>query len=437
MTLERKPLLEWFDRNRQRTREIFTLVDKSAWYERPIPLRNPIVFYEGHIPAFSVNTLVKGALRRPGVDEHLEVLFARGIDPETVSAADQSQAALWPDPDQVQNYVRSADQLVRDCLASSEIEDANDPMRIRALSAFTILEHEAMHQETLLYMLHRLPHDAKHRPGPAALNPEGKRRDRGILTIPAGTATLGARPEDIAFGWDNEFQLHQVEVQEFELDAFNVTNDDFLRFVESGGYAQRRWWSDQGWEWITANGIEYPGFWRSEGGRWLWRGMFDWIPLHESWPVLVSHFEAQAYARWKGRRLMTEAEFHRAAYGSPSDGERSHPWGEDPASFQHGNFGFQHFDPCPVGSYPEGRSAWGVYDLVGNGWEWTSTVFAPFDGFEPMASYPQYSADFFDGKHYVLKGASQATALPLIRRSLRNWFRPNYPYVYATFRCAG
>jgi formylglycine-generating enzyme required for sulfatase activity len=162
--------------------------------------------------------------------------------------------------------------------------------------------------------------------------------------------------------------------------------------------------------------------------------MFEWLPLHESWPVYVSQCEASAYARWKGRRLMTEAEFHRAAYGSPS-GERPFPWGDDPPEYRHGNFGFQHYDPCAVGSFPEGRSAWGVHDLVGNGWEWTSTVFSPFAGFEPMGSYPQYSADFFDGKHLVTKGASPATALPLIRRSFRNWFRPNYPYVYAKFRC--
>jgi formylglycine-generating enzyme required for sulfatase activity len=162
--------------------------------------------------------------------------------------------------------------------------------------------------------------------------------------------------------------------------------------------------------------------------------MFEEMPLVPDWPVYVSQAEADAYARWKGRRLPTEAEYHRAAFGTPEGIERSYPWGDASPSPDHGNFDFVRFEPVAVGSFPAGASAWGVHDLVGNGWEWTSTIFGPFPGFAPMASYPEYSADFFDGQHYVMKGASTATARELVRRSFRNWFRPNYPYVYATFR---
>jgi formylglycine-generating enzyme required for sulfatase activity len=163
--------------------------------------------------------------------------------------------------------------------------------------------------------------------------------------------------------------------------------------------------------------------------------MFEAIPLPAAWPVYVSHSEASAYARWRGMRLPTEAEYHRAAYGVPRGLERAYPWGDDAPDATRGHFDFAGWDPRPVGQYPAGRSAWGVDDLLGNGWEWTSTVFAPFPGFTPLPSYPEYSADFFDGRHYVLKGASQATARDLLRRSFRNWFRPHYPYVYAAFRC--
>ena len=162
--------------------------------------------------------------------------------------------------------------------------------------------------------------------------------------------------------------------------------------------------------------------------------MFERFRLPLAWPVYVSHAEAAAYARWRDARLPTEAEYQRAAYGSP-EGERRYPWGEDPPSTEHGVFDFSSYDPEPAGSHPAGRSAWGVDDLVGNGWEWTSTAFAPFPGFQPMASYPEYSADFFDGDHMVLKGASPVTAADLLRPTFRNWFRPRYPYVYATFRC--
>jgi formylglycine-generating enzyme required for sulfatase activity len=145
--------------------------------------------------------------------------------------------------------------------------------------------------------------------------------------------------------------------------------------------------------------------------------MFSAVPLSADAPVYVSHAEASAYAHWKGRRLMTEAEWHRAADGATA-----------------GHADFAGFDPTSVGAYPETASVHGVHDLIGNGWEWTSTVFAPFDGFTPMRSYPEYSADFFDGRHYVMKGASPVTARELIRPSFRNWFRGTYPYVYAKFR---
>ena len=262
------------------------------------------------------------------------------------------------------------------------------------------------------------------------------------VTIPAGVATLGARREGITFGWDNEFAELQVDVPEFEVDVHSITNADFLEFIDEGGYHARELWTEEGWDWREKEQIEFPVFWsRPEAGRtgragWRWRGMFEFIPLPPAWPAYVSHAEAAAYARWKGRRLPTEAEYHRAAFGTPSGEERQFPWGSEPADPSRGNFDFTSWEAVPAGSRPAGASAWGVHDLVGNGWEWTSTVFGPLPGFAPMSSYPEYSADFFDGQHYVMKGASPATARELVRRSFRNWFRPNYPYVYAKFRTA-
>ena len=164
--------------------------------------------------------------------------------------------------------------------------------------------------------------------------------------------------------------------------------------------------------------------------------MFGDIQLPMDWPVYVSHAEATAYARWLGRKLPTEEQFHRAAYStSDSEVERKYPWGDEDPDGRYGNFDFMHWDPSPVGSYPRGASAHGVHDLLGNGWEWTRTEFKPFPGFSPMPFYPGYSANFFDGKHYVMKGGSPRTAACMLRRSFHNWFQPHYPYVYATFRC--
>jgi formylglycine-generating enzyme required for sulfatase activity len=168
----------------------------------------------------------------------------------------------------------------------------------------------------------------------------------------------------------------------------------------------------------------------------MWRGMFERLALPLSWPVYVSLAEAMAFAKWSGARVPTEAEFQRAAYGTPEGTERHHPWGDAVPTAAHGVFDFNSWDPEPAGSHPDGKSAWAIHDLVGNGWEWTTTPFAPFAGFRASASYPEYSVDFFDGEHFVIKGASPATARELIRPTFRNWFRARYPYVYATFRCA-
>jgi iron(II)-dependent oxidoreductase len=479
LAIDRSAVVDWYLSNRARSRAIFDLIDPAAYYSRPIALRNPIVFYEGHLPAFSVLSFLRRGLGHPPIDERLEKLFERGIDPDSAdSAVPRSGAATkWPSRDEVLAFGARADEaIVRALEAEDFIEDR--PAMQRGQALYTALEHEAMHQETLLYMWHRLPYEQKAGPGRPApdLPTEGGRYATDLwvppsggrtVRIPTGVATLGADRDRIPFGWDNEFDEHRVDVPAFDIDVNNVTNAEFMEFVEAGGYRARELWSPDHWAWLQDEGLTHPNFWvlstratrdarsgpvpssrtsssaRSGHAEWFWRGMFEDIPLPPDWPVYVSQAEASAYARWRERRLLTEAEFHRAAYGTPSGVERLYPWGDAMADadgrsgLPRGNFDFRHFEPVPVGSYPAGASAWGINDLVGNGWEWTSTVFAPFPGFSPMASYPEYSADFFDGQHYVMKGASPATAAALIRRSFRNWFRPNYPYVYAAFRTVG
>jgi ergothioneine biosynthesis protein EgtB len=443
LVVHRPSVVEWYQRNRARTRAIFDLIDPAAYYSRPIALRNPIVFYEGHLPAFSIISFLRRGLGRPPVDARLEKLFERGIDPDsTESAVPRSGAnTAWPSRDEVLDFAARADAAIVDALEEAEFRDDRPAMQ-RAQALYTALEHEAMHQETLLYMWHRLPYEQKKGLADVSLPPSGgrslpARSTHARVRIPAGVATLGADRSRITFGWDNEFDEHRVDVPAFDIDVHNVTNAEFLEFVEAGGYRDSSLWSDEHWQWVQELHLSRPSFWSAPSGPTasrLWIGMFEQIPLPPDWPVYVSHAEASAYARWKGRRLPTEAQYHRAAFGTPGGVEQSYPWGETSPGPEHGNFDFVRFDPVPVGSCPDGISAWGVHDLVGNGWEWTSTVFGPFSGFEPMASYPEYSADFFDGQHYVMKGASPGTAKELVRRSFRNWFRPNYPYVYATFR---
>jgi formylglycine-generating enzyme required for sulfatase activity len=414
-TLDRAELKQRYLGNRNRSAELFALVQPAAYYDRPIVLRHPIVFYEGHLAAFSFNKVIREALGGAPIDPELERLFERGIDPSDVQEAGRHERESWPDPARVHAFAAACDAAVLRAFADADLLDAKrSPMLERAQVAYTILEHEEMHHETLLYMLHRLPLDRKRRPERSDPFLEREPFARGRVAIPAGTATLGVRRDKVQYGWDNEFEEHAVEVPAFEIDVNDVTNGDWLAFVRDGG--------------------PIPSFWVKRRDGFDLSLMFEEIPLPATWPVYVTQAQARAYARWKGARLPTEAEYHRAAFGTPEGVERPFPWGDDAPSAKYGNFDFKRFDPEPVGQNPAGASAWGVHDLVGNGWEWTSSEFAPLPGFSPHASYLPYSTDFFDGEHFIVKGASPVTTRRHVRRSFRNWYRPEYPYVYATFR---
>ncbi|MGZ5494475.1 MAG: SUMF1/EgtB/PvdO family nonheme iron enzyme [Thermoanaerobaculia bacterium] len=414
--ITREQLIEWYRAGRARSRRLFQIPHPEAYFDRPIALRNPIVFYEGHLPAFCVNTLLKSALKQSGINGEYEQLFERGIDPEDETVV-KSPGSLWPARGDVQAYGAAVDAAIEKALRCERIEDDAVPQLRAGEAALCIIEHELMHQETLLYMFHNMSYDRKVPQKSGVINTSNTRREtKRAVTIPAGAATLGTTRGKQPFGWDNEFDAHQVEVEAFTIDRYSVTNGDYLACM-------------------NATGAPPPHFWLRRDGQWFWRGMFELVPLPLDWPVWVSHDEAAAFARWKGGRLPSEAEYDRAAFATPQGREVRFPWGDELPDASRGNFDFQNWDPMPVGSYPAGASAWGVHDLAGNGWEWTSTVFNAFPGFEPMSSYPVYSTDFFDGQHYVLKGASPVTGRELVRRTFRNWFRPGYPYVFAKFRC--
>jgi ergothioneine biosynthesis protein EgtB len=425
-----------------RTDRIFGLLRPEAVLARPIALRHPFIFYVGHLPAFAWIHVGAGVLGRPSFDPVFDELFSRGIDPDVDDPAHchdhPAVPERWPDPGAVLAYRDRVRAAVADAVDAVATRAGTDLMARQGRVFEMVIEHELMHQETLLYMVQRLDFEAKARPSWLPAHRLGPGRPGGAADIPAGPARLGAAFEELTFGWDNEFPAATVSVPAFRIDTTPVTNGQFLAFVAAGGYEVAALWSDADGEWRRREGLAHPSVWEREGGRWWYRALFDRLPLDDvlDWPVYVSLAEARAYARWRRARLPTEAEFHRAAFGEPGGGSRAFPWGNALPAEGHGNFDFRRWAPAPVGSHPEGASAWGVHDLVGDGWEWTDTPFAGFPGFEAyIPGYPGYSADFFDGKHYVLKGASWATAASLVRPSFRNWFQAHYPYVFAKFRC--
>ncbi len=234
LAVDRASLVEWYLRNRERSRRLFDLIDPEVYYTRPIALRNPIVFYEGHLPAFSVIAFLQRGLGHSGVDERLERLFARGIDPDSVDAAVPRSGAstLWPDRKEVLAFGAAADEAVLSALRDAPfVEDR--PAMLHGEAIYTALEHEAMHQETLLYMWHRLPHDHKRKPIDLTYEVGGAPVAPDVVRIPAGRATLGAERSGGRFGWDNEFGEVHVDVPAFEIDIHNVTNAEYLAFVEA------------------------------------------------------------------------------------------------------------------------------------------------------------------------------------------------------------
>ena len=421
---------------RQITDDLFRIVKSDSLCERPIPERHRIIFYIGHLEAFDWNLLSERLLRLKPFNPDFDRLFAFGIDP-VGGGLPTDQPSDWPAVSRVEEYCRQVRNIIDQALEgfdewAAQREDAE-------LSFGTLLnvaiEHRLMHAETLAYMFHQLPLEHKTRVESRPGKVFGSVAAR-MISIPAGEIALGLhlRKGD-EFGWDNEFEFHAVSVPAFEIDQYEVTNGQFLDFIAAGGYENRSLWTDEGWEWIATSKIAHPVFWKKDGDNWNYRGMFDEIPLPPDWPVIVSHAEASAYARWAGKQLPTEAQWQRAAYGTPLGWEREYPWGNDAPDRVRGNFDFFRWDLEAVNAYPAGQSAFGVTDLAGNCWEWTSTVFEPFQGFKPFPFYPGYSANFFDGKHYVLKGGSARTAACMLRKSFRNWFQTHYQYVYAGFRC--
>lgn len=408
-----------------RSDALFALVPQAAWRAQPIDLRHPILFYVGHLPAFAWNQIGRGALERPPIDPRLDALYARGIDPESVECAQQHSPIGWPTIEETLAYRDAVRAAVLRCLPEVFLRP-DDILCERGRVLRLVLEHEWMHHETLLYMLTESPPGLLQRP--AAISPPeaGDGQAAEPRRVEAGPAVLGASFSQLPFGWDNEFPQVTVSVPAFSIDSLPVRNRDWLAFFEGRGRPDALW--PQGWARDARGQAPSPPMLKTLFGR---------LPFAAGagFPVQVSGEQARAYCAWRGGRLATEAELHRAAYHTPDGSLRPHPWGDAPPGAEHGNFGFRHFHPTPVGQFPAGDSAWGVGELVGNGWEWTQSPFAPRPGFVAWArTYPGYSADFFDGEHDIVFGASWATADGLLRRSFRNWYRRSYPFPFTSFR---
>jgi gamma-glutamyl hercynylcysteine S-oxide synthase len=390
-------------------------------------LLSPLVWDLGHIAAFEDLWLCQQA---------------GGLDPLRPDLADVYDATLTPRADrgslpylgldEALGFMSEVRVRALSVLERVDLSDAGDRLNAHGFVWEMLVEHEHQHNETMLQTLSLAApgvYSPLARPLPAA--PPGARGPE-MVRVDGGPCLIGSDAE--GFAYDNERPRHEVDVPAFEIDRLPVTGGEFLDFIADGGYFRREWWSDEGWAWREAEGVERPHYWTADGEV----RMFDrTAPLDPSKPVMhVSWYEADAYARSRGKRLPTEVEWEKAASWDETAGEqRRHPWGDEPWSERLANLDQTGFGPARAGAYPSGASPYGVLGMLGDAWEWTASHFAAYPGFEPFP-YSEYSEIFFGTDYKVLRGGSWATRPTVARPTFRNWDYPVRRQIFAGFRCA-
>ncbi|MFC8508122.1 ergothioneine biosynthesis protein EgtB [Streptomyces sp. NPDC057411] len=412
---------------RARTALLTSCVDDSELVAQHSPLMSPLVWDLAHIGNQEEQWLWRAVAGKEALRPEIDSLYDAFQHPRATRPALPLLA-----PAEARSYAADVRGRVLDVLDGALLEGS--PLVDAGFAFGMIAQHEQQHDETML-ITHQL------RKGPAALTAPAppKTHTSGPMAsevlVPGGTFTMGTSDEPWAL--DNERPAHTRIVPAFFIDTVPVTNGAYLAFMADGGYREERWWRPEGWRQIREHGIEAPLFWRQDGGRWLRRRFGVTEPVPEDEPVLhVSWYEADAYARWAGRRLPTEAEWEKAARHDPAAGRsRRYPWGDADPEPVHANLGQRHLGPAPAGSYPEGASPLGVRQLIGDVWEWTASDFLPYPGFRAFP-YKEYSEVFFGPEHKVLRGGSFAVDPVACRGTFRNWDLPVRRQIFSGFRTA-
>jgi iron(II)-dependent oxidoreductase len=452
-----------FAEARDATLRLFDLVAReSDLHESPGFGFRPIIWHLAHIGVFEAYWLLQKLKGQPALDERYERIF----DPIQTP---REQSKELPTRREMETYLSLVRSRVFDVLESARF-DTDDALLRDGYVFRLVLEHERQHQETLAYLLQMLDPAKKRRPSDANLDGEtarlsltsGAARDefarvaqssREMIEVPACEFEMGAIWED-RFAYDNELPAHTVFVPAFKIDRAPVTNEEFARFVAEGGYTRREFWTEEGWSWREKEDWQHPLYWSrdsasstssststtstsSASSSWRVRAMFGEESLPPGHPVSgISWYEAQAFARFAGKRLPTEAEWERAAsWDADHKQKRLYAWGDDDPSDARCNFDLNFWGTTPVGAFADGASAVGCLDMTGNIWEWTSSKFAGYPNFRAFP-YPEYSEVWFDEDHRILRGGSWATHSSVLRTSFRNFFRRHFRIAFAGLRLA-
>ncbi len=438
-------------RVRAETLRLFDLAEERELHRSPGFGYRPLIWHLAHVGVFEAYWLLQKLRGEPAPDARYERIF----DPIATPREDSKDL---PSRREMEDYLARVRSRALSALDAADFDDA-DPLLRDAYVFRLVLEHERQHQETLAYLLQMLDPSKKTRPPApdvdgesarlssasvdeavaadesAAVDESGARPPKSVV-VPEGHFVMGSVWD--SFAYDNELPAREVSLPAYEIDRLPVTNAEFAEFVAEGGYERREWWDEEGRAAREREGWSHPLYWSREGEGWRERRMFDEGPLALNHPVVgVSWYEAAAYARFRGRRLPTEAEWEKAAsWDAPRGAKRRFAWGDEEPSAALCNYGFARWGTTAAGSRPRGASFYGCLDMTGNVWEWTNDAFDGFPGFRPFP-YPEYSETWFDGDHRVLKGGSWATSAPVLRTSFRNFFRRHFRIAFAGLRLAG
>jgi iron(II)-dependent oxidoreductase len=413
-------------RARERTIALTDAVDDDDLVKQHSRLMSPLVWDLAHVGNQEELWLVRDVGRRDPVRQDIDELY----DAFKHNRASRPSLPLLG-PVEARGYVREVRDKVLDVLDGASFTGTR---LVQDAFAFgMVAQHEQQHDETML-ATHQLrlgaPVLEAAEPPPVTARPVVDE-----VLVPGGEFTMGTSTEPWAL--DNERPAHPTYVPGFLIDTAAVTYGAYLRFVESGGYTQPRWWSAAGWAHVQEVGLAGPRFLQHDGDRW-WRTRFGHVePVREDEPVThVCFYEAEAYAAWAGKRLPTEAEWEKAARFDPATGRsRRYPWGDEDPTSEHANLGQRHLRAAPAGAFPAGASPLGVQQLVGDVWEWTASDFLPYPGFA-VFPYAEYSQVFFGSDYKVLRGGSFGTDPVACRGTFRNWDYPIRRQIFAGFRCA-
>jgi iron(II)-dependent oxidoreductase len=402
-----------------------TDIDETELTRQHSPLMSPLVWDLAHVGQQEDLWLLRDG--NAAVQGLLPAQVERLYDAFEHPRARRVALPLLP-PREARAFIGDVRGRVLDRLAALDGRDGDEA----AFPAFMVEQHEQQHVETML-ATHQL-RDGEPLLGSGAPLPAGRPLPHDAVLVPAGEFVLGVNSTDEPWSLDNERPAHVVDLPAFRIGRVPVTNAEWQAFIDDGGYAQPRWWSERGWTHRIEAGLERPLFWNADGSRRRF-GIVEDIRPDE--PVQhVSFFEAEAYAAWAGARLPTEQEWEKACAWDPSLGRRRRwPWGSTEPTPALANLGGAALRPAPVGAYPAGASAYGVEQLIGDVWEWTSSTFEPWPGFAPML-YRQYSEPFFGGDYRVLRGGSWAVGGHAIRPSFRNWDLPVRRQIFCGLRLA-